>query len=286
MMRLSHSVRVAERAEFKREASSSLDLLARAAAAAGCHALCMRASQLGVDTPLALVAEGRRLLHGLGLKVSMVTGDFPIPENTEDAPDALRNITPYLDLAEALGSDLIRIGMKREEDVQWAQRSADEADERGVRLAHQCHTQSLFERVDESIRVLKLVARRNFGITYEPANLELCGEGYGPETIKALSPYIFNVYLQNQVVRPDGRSRLLTWSRGEVSYDQIPIWEGGGVDFPLVLGALEDMDYDGYVTIHQAALGPDPTEAIRAGAGYLRSVLGFETDSVQLPGCL
>ena len=117
MMRLSHSVRVAERAEFKREASSSLDLLARAAAAAGCHALCMRASQLGVDTPLALVAEGRRLLHGLGLKVSMVTGDFPIPENTENAPDALRNITPYLDLAEALGSDLIRIGMKREEDL-------------------------------------------------------------------------------------------------------------------------------------------------------------------------
>ena len=284
-MRLSHSVRVAERAEFKREASASMDQLARAAAAAGCHALCMRASQLGVDTPPALVAEGRRLLDSLGLKVSMVTGDFPIPENTEDAPDALRNITPYLDLAEALGSDLIRVGLKREEDVRWAQRAADEADERGVRLAHQCHTQSLFERVDESIRVLRSVARHNFGITYEPANLELCGEGYGPETIKAFSPYMFNVYFQNQVVRPEGQSRLLTWSRGEVSYDQIPIWEGGGIDFPLVLGALEDVGYDGYVTIHQAAIGPDPTDAIRNGAQYLRSVSDFGTDSVRSSEC-
>ena len=284
-MRLSHSVRVAERADFKREASAPLDQLARAAAAAGCHALCMRASQLGVDTPPALVAEGRRLLDSLGLKVSMVTGDFHIPENTEDAPDALRNITPYLDLAEALGSDLVRIGMKRDEDIRWAQRAADEADERGVRLAHQSHTQSLFERVDESIRVPKRVARRNFGIIYEPANLELCGEDYGPETIKAFSPYLFNVYLQNQVLRPEGQSRLTTWSRGEVSYDQIPVWEGGGIDFPLILGALEDMGYDGYVTIHQAALGPDPSEAIRAGVRYLRSVTDFGADAARSYGC-
>ena len=88
---------------------------------------------------------------------------------------------------------------------------------------------------------------------------------------------MFNVYFQNQVVRLQGQSRLTTWSRGEVSYDQIPIWQDGGIDFPLVLGALADVGYDGYVTIHQAALGPDFGEAIRAGVRYLRSVTGFAT---------
>lgn len=278
-MRLSHSVRVAERNEFKREASASLDQLARAAAAAGCHAICMRASQLGVHTPPALVAEGRSLLDSLGLKVSMVTGDFPIPENSEDAPDALRNITPHLDLAEALGSDLIRIAMKREEDIRWAQSAADEADERGVRLAHQSHTQSLFERVDESIRVLKAVGRRNFGIIYEPANLDSHGQDYGPETIKAFFPYLFNVYFQNHVVRPGGQNTPTTGSSGEPRSGAIPIWEGGGIDFPLILGSLEDVGYDGYVTIHQASVGPDPEEAIRAGVRYLRSVTVFGTDA-------
>ena len=273
-MRLSHSVRVAERADFKREASVPLGQLARAAAAAGCHALCMRASQLGVDTPPAQVAEGRRLLDSLGLKVSMVTGDFPIPENTEDAPDALRNITPYLDLAEALGSDLIRIGMKREDDILWAQRAADEADERGVRLAHQCHTQSLFEGVDESIRVLKRVARRNFGIIYEPANLELCGEEYGPETIKALSPYMFNVYFQNQQIKPDGEITLPTWCRGPVSFDLIQIHDHGGIDYATVFAGLQNIGYQGTVTVHQSAgPGTSPVESASATAKFLQSFL-------------
>ena len=69
--------------------------------------------------------------------------------------------------------------MKVEADIPWAQRAADEAAERGIRLAHQSHTQSLFETVEGSIDVLKRVGRQNFGIIYEPANLDLCGQDYG-----------------------------------------------------------------------------------------------------------
>ena len=89
----------------------------------------------------------------------MITGDFPVPLNNEQGPDGLRNITPYLDLTELLGADLIRIAMKVEDDILWAQRAADEAAERGIRLAHQSHTQSLFETVDGSVDVLKRVGR-------------------------------------------------------------------------------------------------------------------------------
>ena len=273
-MKLSLSVRIAERFGDKRKASMSLDALADLAAAEGYNALCMRASQLGVETPSEVVSRRMEELAARGLAVSMVTGDFAIPENSDEAPMALRNITPHLDLAEALGADLIRVGMKREDDIPWAQRAADEAGERGIRLAHQCHTASPFERVGESLRVLGRVDRGNFGITYEPANLELCGEDYGGETIKRLAPHMFNVYLQNQRLGPDGQSVLSTWSQGEVRFDSIPIWQDGGVDLPSIIETLGQVGYDGYVTVHQAAGSDGPEEAIRRSARYLFSLLG------------
>ena len=153
-MKLSLSVRVAEQLTQKRIPAMSLEDLAEVALSSGYRALCMRASQLGIQTPLDEVREKGRWLQSKGLAVSMITGDFPIPENTDDCPDALRNITPYLDLAEALDSDLLRIGMKRYDDIPWAQRACDEANERGMRLAHQSHTQSLFEQVEESLAVV------------------------------------------------------------------------------------------------------------------------------------
>ena len=123
-MKLSLSVRVAEKFLSKRQANMSLADLADLAAANRYHALCMRASQLGTQTPLDIVRQKAGTLDAQALKVSMVTGDFPIPENTDDeGPLALRNITPYLDLAEALGADLLRIAMKTEEDIEWAQRA-------------------------------------------------------------------------------------------------------------------------------------------------------------------
>ena len=53
-----------------------------------------------------------RKIRQAGLAVSMVTGDFAVPSNNERGPEGLRRITPYLDLAEAFGADLIRIAMR------------------------------------------------------------------------------------------------------------------------------------------------------------------------------
>ena len=275
-MKLSLSVRVAEKFSDKRQVNMSLEELAGLATANGYHALCMRASQLGTHTPLDVVREKSGEIAAQGLKVSMVTGDFPIPENSEQGPDALRNITSYLDLAEALGADLLRIAMKKEEDIEWAQRATDEAAERGMKLAHQCHTSSLFEEVNKSLEVIRQVGRDNFGVIYEPANLDLCGQDYGPETIKRLAPHTFNVYLQNHLLKEDGDSMCKTWVRGEVRFDQIPMWSGQGVDFAVIMATLEEIGYDGYVTIHQASAQLGTQVAVEESGRYLRSLAAFE----------
>ncbi len=273
-MKLSLSVRVAESFSDKTRATMGFKELARLAKEIGYSAVCMRASQAGVQTPPERLREMRRTLDGLGLGVSMVTGDFAIPQNNERGPEALRDITPHLNVAEAFGAALIRICMKQEGDIVWAQRASDEARERGIRLAHQCHAASLFETVEGALNVLRRVGRPNFGLIYEPANLDLCGQDYEPETIRRFAPYLFNVYVQNHRRRPAGQSAVRTWVCGEVRFDLIRLQDGGGIDFPRVFEGLRAVGYDGCVTVHQAFAGLlGAEEAARQSYEYLASLI-------------
>lgn len=249
----------------------SLEALAALAAGSCYSALCMRASQVGVHSGTAAVAAAAGVLQRHGLAVSMVTGDFDIVYNNEAGPNCLRRIQPYLDLALALRSPLLRVALRTDDDIPWAQRAADAAAERGLKLVHQCHTQSLFETVASIESTLRRIGRANFGLVYEPANLELCGQDYGEATIRQLAPWIFNVYLQNQMLKPDGRLTLPTWCRGPVAFDLIPMPHPGGIDFASVFAGLAAIGYRGPVTVHQARDERESVpEAIRTTAVALR----------------
>ena len=271
-MQLTLSVRIAESHRDKRHATASLAQLVGLAAAHGYGALCMRASQVGVHSTTRQVEDAVTTVTDAGLSVSMLTGDFAIPENGEAGPGALRHITPYLDLADRFGSDLLRISMQTDEDVVWAQQACDEAAERGHRLAHQCHTGSPFEEVEASLELIARIGRRNFGLIYEPANLQLCGQDY-LAAIDRLRPHILNVYVQNQRLAPAGETSSVTWCCGEVHYDLVPMWEPGDIDFAAVIDRLRDVGYDGYVTVHQAFAGHNgAADGAGRSAAYLHSV--------------
>lgn len=270
-MKLSLSARVAESFSNKRVTALPLTDLARLAADAGYDALCMRPAVVGVHSPAGTAEQVRRIADSHGLAISMVTADFAVPENSAEGPGSLRHITPSLNLADTLGADLIRICMKSEEDIPHAQKAADEAQERGLRLAHQSHTRSLFETVEGSLAVLQAVKRPNFGIIYEPANLALCGQEYGEPTLHLLHPYLFNVYLQNHAPDPDGLKPMDTWTQGRVMSTLRPLNAPGGIDFNRVFAGLQAIGYDGYVTMHQAFGGDiPPPEATKQTAEFLR----------------
>ena len=273
-MDLSLSVRVAEKFDNKEESSLTIEQLIDLARTNGYAALCMRASQAGTHTPPEVVREMSAKIQGGGLAVSMVTGDFAVPRNDDHGPDGLRNITPYLDLAEAFQSNLIRVCMKKDEDIEWAQKAADEAKERGIRLAHQAHDASMFETVDGSLDALKKVGRENFGLIYEPANWMIADEDYGRAAIVRIRDYIFNVYVQNHLLAPDGAASVNTWKKGPVRLNHIGLWEQGGVRFEEVFEALRGMGYEGYVTVHQAFEGMmSVAEAAGKSADYLRTLI-------------
>ena len=273
-MKLSISCRIAEGFLSKEEASLSLPQLCDLAVDAGYDAICMRASQIGVHSSADAIAEARNIIRKRNLDVTMITGDFDIVYNNERGPNCLNNITPHLNLADALSASLIRVCIKTENDIAATRRAADEAAERGIHLVHQCHAESLFETVDEIESRLQQIDRPNFGLIFEAANLEECRQDYGPVTITRLAPWIRNVYLQNQRPSPGGAVTLNTWSHGPISFDIIGIPEPGGIDFPHVFDGLNQIGYDGIITVHQSAPidGTSPAVAAAKTAEFLREL--------------
>lgn len=270
-MKLSLSVRIAE-APCKTRLNVPFADLVQLARETGYRAICIRSSAGGIGTPYPALEAMRRAVEDAGLVVSMVTADSDVPLNNDAGPNSLRNITPSLDVAESLGCDLIRVCLKQERDIEHAQRAADLAAGRRIRLAHQCHTTTLFEQVQPSLNILARINRSNFGLIYEPANLMLCGEPYDERALGQLWPHLMNVYVQNHRLDPEGPVSLETWCRGVRRFHHIPLWEPGGVDFDAVIRGLNAVGYDGYFTVHQAyAELMGPREAAVRSAEYLWS---------------
>ena len=253
-MKLSLSTRIAESSSRKDRADMAIEALAPAAKAAGFAGLSMRASQLSVEAPAERVAEVARLIDAEGLAVSMVMGNVALAANTPDAPDVLRHIGPHLDLAERLGCGLVRVMLQNSDDIAAAQRAADEAAERGISLAQQTHWGSVCETVDEALDVVARVGRRNFGITFEPANLLACGERDVKAAVQRLAPYIVNFYYQNVRLDPAGSHRFPTRARGVVLIRYVPLDAPSEIPAGPLIEYLRQSGYDGWVTVHQPLL--------------------------------
>ena len=122
--------------------------------------------------------------------------------------------------------------------------------------------------------MLKRIDRSNFGLIYEPANLAICGQDYGLETLKSFAPYLFNVYVQNHVPDPMGRMPMNTWVQGEVMTTLRPLDAPEGIDFERVVEGLQAIGYTGYLTSHQALVqGAEPLDAIVRYASFLRQLM-------------
>ena len=262
-LQLSLSVRIVE-AACKTKLNLPFEDLVSIAADTGYDAVCMRASASGVQTPLDELRRMREIVETKGLHVSMVTADFDVPLNNANGPNSLRDIGPSLDVAEALGCNLIRVCLKKDDDIPYARESAKRAADRGIRLAHQCHTTSIFEQVKQILTNLEAIGQPNFGLIYEPANLMLCGEDYGPATLARLAPHIMNVYIQNHRLDTEGPVTLPTYCRGNIHFHHLPIWEDGGVDTATVFEGLKEIVWAGLFTIHQA----EGIETIDDARGY------------------
>ena len=267
------STRLAEPPGRKDAALLPLGEFARLARGLGYRGLSVRASQVTVESSAEEVEAARRALDENDLAAVMVTGTVSLAANDDRATAPLRGIGPHLDLAERLGSRLVRVMLQREEDIAFAARAAAEAGERGMKLAHQTHIGTLCETVEATLEVVRKVGSPHFGITYEASNLLVCGSEWGREAVRRLAPHMVNVYLQNW--RPHaGGALTLQLNGGPIRADQIALEDTSGVDYGEVFDALREIEWGGYVTVHQSLMpGETVGGAARAHMAAVRRFL-------------
>jgi sugar phosphate isomerase/epimerase len=223
-----------------------------------------------VESPPARAKEVRRILDDLRLGVSAVCGDIPLAANNAEATRALRGITPYLDLTEAMGSKLVRVMMQTEDDIPFARRAADEAAERGLTLMHINHWGTLFESVEESLETLAAIGRPNFAVAFEPGNLLSCGATHGPDALARLAPHLVNVFFQNVCLDPASPIVFNSRRNGPTHLRYVRIDDPSGIDIRPLIDTLHAVGYEGWFTVHQPLFeGENIDDAMQLAADFL-----------------
>jgi sugar phosphate isomerase/epimerase len=110
----------------------------------------------------------------------------------------------------------------------------------------------------ELARLLAALPEGSLGITLNPGNLIM--NGYSPlEAIEALGPHVVHVHAADAVHDPHARRGM------EVALGR------GSADFPALLGALEEHDYRGYLTVIRYN-SEDPQRELALAVQYLKSL--------------
>ena len=258
-MKLSLSCRITELSDNKEKTFISINSLIEMAIKNGFEGISLRPSVISTTSSKEKIFEIKKLFKLHNIEISMITGNIHLAKNDNFASDSLRNITPCLDLAEILGTSLVRVMIRSNDDILYAQRALDEALERGITLTQQTHWGTLAETIDQTISLINKINRKNFGITYEPANLMACGSDFGIKGLTKLLPYLVNFYFQNIVLDKNGSHEFKTNVNGKVKVKYVPLISKDGILIHPLIKYLSDMQYKGWFTVHQPLINNHQT---------------------------
>jgi sugar phosphate isomerase/epimerase len=136
----------------------------------------------------------------------------------------------------------------------------DYAEPRGVDVGIEYEPELLVEDTDEVLALIADVGREGLGINLDVGHAAVSGEDLR-ETIERSADHITGVHLED-----------IAGGVGGKHYHLVP--GDGDLDFDVVFDALDDVGYDGFVTLELYTYPDRPDEAadraIRALDGYLR----------------
>lgn len=132
---------------------------------------------------------------------------------------------------------------------------ADHAAETGVRVGIEYEPGLLVENADELTDLLEQVASPWVGANLDLGHCRVAGEDPA-RVLRRLGPRVFHVHLED--------------IRGRKHWHLVP--GEGEMDFPLLLGALEEIGYAGFVTVELYTCRDRPSQAARAALRHLERI--------------
>ena len=245
---------------FETQTGYTLDLEAflKFARECGYDGVEIRYPQLPLETPSAKLDETAALLKTLGLAWSFgavegIAGDT-----------AFERAVRMLDIHRRCGCGFTRFTVSRPDEIIWAQRFADEAARRGLRLITQLHNGTLTDNVPHTLDTLKRIGRPNVGLAFEPNHLRFDGNEQYAEAIRPLRDCLFGVSLQN--FKPAGHAdpkEMLVLVNGRAYVRALP-GDPEGLDFQRIFSTLREVGFGGFATVMaDVAPGLDRREVAR-----------------------
>ena len=245
---------------FETQTGYTLDLEAflEFARACGYDGVEIRYAQLPLETPSAKLDETAALLGTLGLAWSFGAVEGIVGET------AFERAVRMLDVHRRCGCRFTRFTVSRPDDIVWAQRFADEAARRGLRLITQLHNGTLTDNVAHSLDTLERIGRPNVGLAFEACHLRFDGNEQYAEAIRPLRDRLFGVSLQS--FKPAGRTdpkEMLVHVNGRPYVRALP-GDPEGTDFQKIFGVLREVGFGGFATVMaDVAPGMDRCEVAR-----------------------
>tara|TARA_B100000941_G_scaffold103380_1_gene72373 strand:- start:859 stop:1683 length:825 start_codon:yes stop_codon:yes gene_type:complete len=268
-MKISISSRISEYSNDKTKSFINIEDFVNLAIKNNFNGVSLRPAMVSTESTENKINKTSKIFRDNKICVSMITSNIHLAKNDELASQTLRNITPTLDLAEKLRTSLVRIMIKKSEDIFYAKKALDEAKERNLKLLQQTHWGTLAETLDETVSLAKTINRQNFGITFEPANLMACGSDFNTSALNQLLPYIENFYFQNIILDIKGNHVFPTINKGNIRIKYVSLDDTEGINIFSFLDFLKEKKYDKWFTIHQPLLKNQTVEVAVENASKL-----------------
>lgn len=131
---------------------------------------------------------------------------------------------------------------------------SDMAEPTGIRIALYPHVGMYVARVEDAIRLVKKVDRKNIGLGFNLCHFLKLDDGKNLEVrIKEAMPYLFTVSINGA---DDGETNQMDWSRLIQTLDR------GSFDVARMLKTLKQLDYKGAVGLQCFAIPGDARQVL------------------------
>lgn len=239
--------------------------------------------------------ELRSYIDGLGLEISALCGDLA-GHGFQDAdanPEKVEKSKRILDLAVELGSNVVttHIGIvpddKNGRIYEAMQRACDDL---GV-YAKSMNAYFAIETGPEPAAHLKsfldTLSTNGVSVNFDPANMVMVTGDDPVEGVKLLKDYLVHTHVKDgkRLRQVDPRDvygylgygamdheKIAEMASSGAAFEEVPLGEGK-VDFPAYFAALQEIGYNGYLTIERE-VGSNPENDIRKAVEFIKSYRG------------
>lgn len=242
-------------------------------------------ASLNIGMTATQIKEIEKAIHGAGLKVSALCGDFGCDMYYTKDRAAIDKEKRIMEIAKELGTNIVttHIGVVPNDFNCRQYESMHEVCRELAEFADSVNGHFAVETGPEKAELLKRfldgLNSKGVSVNLDPANLVMCAGDDPVKAVYTLKDYIVHTHAKDgkQLKKTDTRALYcaryydLPQADWGSSIKEMPLGLGN-VDWDNYLKALKDIGYDGYLVIEREC-GEDPAKDIAAAASFLKEKL-------------